>query len=114
MASTVESSKPAKDPRSSSNLDETQLEKSILRRGLATAAEIDACKSQRSQLTAKAKDPPKNLLEIMVDAKVLTRSQVTRLVQESGEANRKFQIPGYQMLQKLAKDRWGWCSRPSR
>ena len=33
----------------------------------------------------------------MVEAKVLTRSQMTRLVQEAGEANRKFQIPGYQM-----------------
>ena len=43
----------------------------------------------------------------MVEAKVLTRSQMTRLVQESGEANRKFQIPGYQMLQKLGKGSMG-------
>ena len=32
---------------------------------------------------------------------------MTRLVQESGEANRKFQIPGYQMLQKLGKGSMG-------
>ncbi len=107
MASPVESKTPAKDPRSSSNLDESQLEKSILRRGLATAAEIEACKSQRTQLAAKVKDLPKSLLEIMVEAKVLTRSQVTRLVQEAGEANRKFQIPGYQMIDKLGKGSMG-------
>ena len=107
MASPVQSNGPGKDPKSSSAVDESQLEKSILRRGLATAAEIEACKSQRKQLAAKENDLPKSLLEIMVEAKVLTRSQMTRLVQESGEANRKFQIPGYQMLQKLGKGSMG-------
>ena len=77
----------------SSELEETQLEKSILRRGLATAAEIEACKTHRKQLAAKAGEQSKSLLEIMVDAKVLTRSQMTRLVQESGEANRNFRSP---------------------
>jgi serine/threonine protein kinase len=113
MASPVQGNGPGKDPKSSSNvksssaIDESQLEKSILRRGLATAAEIEACKSQRKQLAAKEKDVPKSLLEIMVEAKVLTRSQMTRLSQESGEATRKFQIPGYQMLQKLGKGSMG-------
>src|ERR1700677_3316777 len=106
MASPVQGNGPGKDSKSSSTIksssgvDDSQLEKSMLRRGLATDAEIEACKSQRKQLVAKENDVPKSLLEIMVDAKVLTRSQMTRLVQESGEANRKFQIPGYQMLQK--------------
>ena len=107
MASPVQSNGPGKDPKSSSAVDESQLEKSILRRGLATAAEIEACKSQRKQLVAKENDVPKSLLEIMVEAKVLTRSQMTRLAQESGEATRKFQIPGYQMLQKLGKGSMG-------
>jgi eukaryotic-like serine/threonine-protein kinase len=107
MASPVQSNGPAKDPKSSSSVDESQLEKSIIRRGLATPAEVEACKSQRKQLAAKDNELPKSLLEIMVEAKVLTRSQVTRLVQESGEANRKFQIPGYQMLQKLGKGSMG-------
>jgi eukaryotic-like serine/threonine-protein kinase len=107
MASPVQSNGPDKDPKSSSAIDESQLEKSILRRGLATAAEIEACKSQRKKLGAQEKDPPKSLLEIMVEAKVLTRSQMTRLVQETGDANRKFQIPGYQMLQKLGKGSMG-------
>src|SRR5271154_10726 len=107
MASAVESNGPGKDPTSSSTVDETQLEKSIIRRGLATPAEIEACKSQRKQLVAKESDVSKSLLEIMVEAKVLTRSQMTRLVQASGDANRKFQIPGYQMLQKLGKGSMG-------
>ena len=94
-------------PRVHRRVDESQLEKSILRRGLATAAEIEACKSQRKQLASKESDASKSLLEIMVEAKVLTRSQVTRLVQESGEANRKFQIPGYQMIQRLGKGSMG-------
>jgi len=109
MATPVQSNKPGNDPKSSSAVDESQLEKSILRRGLATAAEIEACKAQRKQLAVKEKenDFAKSLLEIMVEAKVLTRSQVTRLVQEAGEANRKFQIPGYQMIQKLGKGSMG-------
>jgi len=107
MASPVESNTPEKDPRSSSNLDESQLEKSILRRGLATADEIEACKTQRKKLAAKDQEPAKSLLEIMVEAKVLTRSQMTRLVQETGEDKRKFTIPGYQMIQKLGKGSMG-------
>jgi len=108
MASSVDSSSPAKDPRSSSSVvEEAQLEQSIIRRGLATAAEVEACKSRQKQLAAKDKDSAKGLLEIMVEAKVLTRSQVTRLVQESGESNKKFAIPGYAMLQKLGKGSMG-------
>ncbi|HEX3451493.1 MAG TPA: serine/threonine-protein kinase [Isosphaeraceae bacterium] len=107
MDSRVESGGPGKDPQSSSTVDETQLEKSIIRRGLATPAEIEACKAQRQQLVAKENDSSQSLLEIMVEAKVLTRSQVTRLVQQVGDANRKFQIPGYQMIQKLGKGSMG-------
>ena len=92
---------------SSSNVEESQLEKSILRRGLATAAEIEACKTHRNQLAAKTGEQAKSLLEIMVDAKVLTRSQMTRLKQEAGEANKRFQIPGYQMIDKLGKGSMG-------
>jgi serine/threonine-protein kinase len=107
MASPVQSNGPGKDPKSSSSIDESQLEKSILRRGLATAAEIEACKSKRKQLGVPENELPKSLLEIMVEAKVLTRSQVTRLMQETGEVSRKFQIPGYVMLQKLGKGSMG-------
>jgi serine/threonine-protein kinase len=107
MATAAESNTSGKDLRGSSDLSESQLEKSILRRGLATAAEIEACKTQRKQLAAKQKEVPKGLLEIMVEAKVLTRSQMMRLVQEAGVVTRKFQIPGYQMLQTLGRGSMG-------
>jgi eukaryotic-like serine/threonine-protein kinase len=107
MASLVESNPPDKAPDSASVIEEAQLEKSMIRRGLATAAEIDACKKQRKELSGSNRDPTKSLLELLVENKVLTRSQVTRLVQEAGAANRKFQIPGYQMLQKLGKGSMG-------
>src|SRR5262245_16049036 len=107
MATPVESSMSDKDLRGFSGLDESHLEKSILRRGLATAAEIEACKSQRKKLAARDKDEPKSLLEIMIEAKVLTRSQVVRLLQEAGETSRKFQIPGYQVIQRLGKGSMG-------
>jgi eukaryotic-like serine/threonine-protein kinase len=107
MGSSDQSNTQAKDPMSASNVEEAQLEKSILRRGLATPAEIQACKTHRDQLAAKSSDEAKSLLEIMVDAKVLTRSQMTRLKQESGEANKRFTIPGYQMIDKLGKGSMG-------
>jgi serine/threonine-protein kinase len=107
MGSSDQSNTQAEDPRSASNTDEAQLEKSIIRRGLATPAEIQACKTHRDQLNAKNGEQSKSLLEIMVDAKVLTRSQMTRLKQESGEASKRFAIPGYQMIDKLGKGSMG-------
>jgi serine/threonine-protein kinase len=109
MATPVESSSTSKDPRGFSGVDESQLEKSLIRRGLATAAEIEACKSKRTQMAAKEKDgaASKSLLEIMVEAKVLTRSQMVRLTQESGEPSKKFSIPGYQVIGKIGKGSMG-------
>ena len=107
MGSSDQSNSQSQDPRSASGTEEAQLEKSILRRGLATPAEIEACKTHRNQLAAKNSEQAKSLLEIMVDAKVLTRSQMTRLKQEGGDANKRFQIPGYQMIDKLGKGSMG-------
>jgi eukaryotic-like serine/threonine-protein kinase len=107
MATPVESPTPGKDARTASGLDESALEKSILRRGLATAAEIDACKSHLKQMSNNGPERPKSLLEVMVEAKVLTRSQSMRLQQEQGDTNRKFQIPGYQIIQRLGKGSMG-------
>jgi len=105
MATTTESNPPAKDSKGLSSLNEFNLEKSILRRGLATAAEIDACKAHKAKLASK--DESKGLLEIMVEARVLTKSQSVRLLKEVGEANRKFEIPGYQVIEKLGKGSMG-------
>ncbi len=111
MATPVESTTSAsgngKDPRGFSGVDESQLEKSILRRGLATAAEIEACKSRRTQMVAKENEVSKSLLEIMVESRVLTRSQMVRLMQEAGETTKKFQISGYQVIQKIGKGSMG-------
>lgn len=100
------SAPPAKDSRGLSALNESVLEKSILRRGLATQQEIDHCKAHRAKLAGK--DDSRGLLEIMVDAKVLTRNQCVRLLKEVGsETNRRFEIPGYQILEKLGKGSMG-------
>ncbi len=107
MATPDAGASDAKDVRGLSGIDESHLEKSILRRGLATVAEIEACKTQCKQQAAKEKEVSKSLLEIMVEAKVLTKSQMMRLISEVGEVQRKFQIPGYQMLQKLGKGSMG-------
>jgi serine/threonine protein kinase len=107
MATPVDSNTSGKDPRGFSGLDESQLEKSMLRRGLATAAEIEACKTRRQQIVAKENEVSKSLLDIMVEAKVVTRSQMVRLLQEAGETTKKFQIPGYQVIQKIGKGSMG-------
>jgi serine/threonine-protein kinase len=106
MATSTESNPPAKDLSRLSSLDEMNLEKSILRRGLATAAEVEACKSYRAKLAAK--DETKGLLEIMVEAKVLTKNQSLRVLKETiGDTSRKLEIPGYQIIDKLGKGSMG-------
>lgn len=107
MATSVESNSSGKDTKGLSGLDEANLEKSILRRGLATAAEIEACKVHRNKLAVKEKESSRSLLDIMVEARVLTRSQMVRLLQEMGEGTKKFEIPGYQILERLGKGSMG-------
>jgi serine/threonine-protein kinase len=101
----AKSGSAAKDTRGLSGTTEADLTKSILRRGLATAQEIEACRAHRAKLAAG--DQSKGLLEIMVAANVLTRSQAVRLAKEIGEAQKKFEIPGYQILDKLGKGSMG-------
>lgn len=98
--------KDAKESKSLSSLNEFNLEKSILRRGLATQNEIDLCKAYKSKLASKGEDG-KGLLEIMVEAKVLTKSQSSRLLKEVGDCNKKFEIPGYQIIERLGKGSMG-------
>jgi serine/threonine protein kinase len=106
MATSADNQVPPKDSKSLSSLNEFNLEKSILRRGLATTVEIEACKSHRAKLAQKGEEA-RGLLEIMVDAKVLTRSQSMRLLKELGGDARKFEIPGYQIIDKLGKGSMG-------
>jgi serine/threonine protein kinase len=111
MATSTESNPPAKDARGLSGLSESSLEQSILRRGLATTQEIEACKAHRAKLacTPNGKDEPaKSLIDIMVEAKVITRNQSIRLIKEAGpEGIKKFEIPGYLILAKIGKGSMG-------
>lgn len=118
MATSTESNPPAKDAsnppatsgatdaRGLSGVSDLNLEKSVIRRGLATAQEVEACKAYRNKLAAK--DFSKSLIDIMVEAKVLTKSQSVRLLKEVGtEGVKKFEIPGYEILERLGKGSMG-------
>jgi serine/threonine-protein kinase len=90
-----------KDARGLSAVDEENLERSAIRRGLATASEMQACKG------LKGKNPGKGLLEIMLAAGVVTKTQANRLLREVGEVQTKLEIPGYQMIDRIGKGSMG-------
>lgn len=104
-------SSSSRDARGLSALDESNLERSIIRRGLATPAEVEACKAYRAKLAAQAQAdapaPTQSLLDVMVGAKVLTKGQMARLLQERGTGAKKLEIPGYTILEKLGKGSMG-------
>lgn len=89
-------------------LDESALEKSIIRRGLATSKELDFCKREQLRLAEEraGKSAP-NLLQVMIAAKALTESQARRLYQEVAVPQGKLEIPGYQILDRLGKGSMG-------
>jgi serine/threonine-protein kinase len=118
MATSIESNPPAKDastpagqeaPKAGqglSGVSELNLEKSVIRRGLATPQEVEACKAYRAKLAASASS--KSLIDIMVEAKVLTKNQSVRLLKEVGtDSTKKFQIPGYEIIERLGKGSMG-------
>jgi predicted Ser/Thr protein kinase len=96
----------ASDVRGLSGVNDLNLEKSVIRRGLATSQEVEACKALRAKLAAK--DSSRSLVEIMVQANVLTKSQSIRLLKDVGsETGKKFQIPGYEIIERLGKGSMG-------
>lgn len=97
-----------KDLKGLSGLEESALEKSIIRRGLATAREIEYCKQHRERLR-KEKGEAFGLLQVMIAAKALTESQAKRLCQEivAAEPQKTLEIPGYQILDRLGKGSMG-------
>ena len=109
MATSTESTPPAKekvkDSKSLSSLNEFNLEKSIIKRGLATPEEIERCKAFKATLASR--EDSKGLLEIMVEANVLTKNQSMRILKDLGETAKKLEIPGYQILEKLGKGSMG-------
>jgi serine/threonine-protein kinase len=97
----------AKDSRAGSGLDESALEKSIIRRGLMTPQELAFCKEQRAKIAREKGESP-NLLHVMIAAKALTESQAKRLYQEvASETQKTLAIPGYQIIDKLGKGSMG-------
>ncbi len=95
----------AVDSRGLSSLNESSLERTILRRGLATAEEIESCRMRINKKIGE--DDAKALLQMMVDSKVLTNSQAIRLFREAGESQKKFEIPGYEIIDRLGKGSMG-------
>ena len=90
------------DIKSQSGVTEAELVKSVLSRGLATAAEIDQCRA-----TAK-KENQRGILQIMVDQQVLTLTQAKRIRQElMTPTSSTNEIPGYQLLEKLGQGSMG-------
>jgi serine/threonine-protein kinase len=90
-----------RDPRGLSAIEENNLERSAIRRGLLTQQELDACKALR------AKSPEKSLVEVMVGASVLTKNQALRLLKELGDGQQRLEIPGYEIIEKLGKGSMG-------
>ena len=103
--------KAKSDAKGLSTLQDLNLERTIIRRGLATVDEINHCKAQRAKIaSAKEKEqaPAPSLLKVMVAAKALTASQARRIVQEVGvEGERKFEVPGYVILERIGKGSMG-------
>jgi predicted Ser/Thr protein kinase len=90
------------------SLSESAVERTILRRGLATPQELEVCKAHRAKALASEKDSVKVLLETMIAARVLTQNQAVRLVKElGGDSQRKLEIPGYTNLEKLGRGSMG-------
>jgi serine/threonine-protein kinase len=106
-ASGSKSGSGSRDVRGISALDESALEKSIIRRGLATPQELEYCKQQRARIAKERGEPP-GLLQVMIAAKALTESQARRLFQEvATEPQRKLEIPGYENLELIGKGSMG-------
>jgi eukaryotic-like serine/threonine-protein kinase len=99
------------DTKSGSSLQDMNLERTIIRRGLATPEEVQHCKVQRTKIAAakdKEQAPAPSLLEVMVAAKALTASQARRVLQEvGGEGDGKFEVPGYVILDRIGKGSMG-------
>ena len=130
MASTVESNPPSKDASAPSDaspaksdikaksdakglstLNSADLARTVIRRGLATQAEVEHCKAAQAKL-AKEKEIPPSLLEVMVAAKALTASQARRIVQEASvDGDKKFEVPGYVILERIGKGSMGLVYR---
>ena len=108
MATSTESnSVPRRIPRGLSSLNEFNLEKSILRRGLATRRGDRGVQGPRAKLAAKKEDA-QGLARNHGRGQGADQEPVDAAAQGGrGETDKKFEIPGYQIIQKLGKGSMG-------
>jgi serine/threonine-protein kinase len=102
-------SAPQADAKGLSDLTEAELVRTVLERNLATQAEIDQCRAHQERLSRKDENKP--LLQIMVEARVLTPTQAKRLLQEAGEAGKFREPPGYQIISPIGQGSMGMVYR---
>lgn len=74
---------------------ETLIGKIVVDRGLAAAAEVDACRERQRQ------SPGSSLSDLLVDGNFMTRSQLDRLRLELEAERSQQRLPGYKVIRKL-------------
>lgn len=90
------------------NPQESAITRAILRRQLATPEEVEACRAQRAKLAPPENASPRKLLELLIQSRAITQAQALRLLRESApEAQRKMNIPGYEILSELGRGSMG-------
>ena len=116
MATPVESQYIRKDPRGFSGLDESQLEKSIIRRGLATPPRSRPARSSAHRWPAKEKEdpPPRACWRSWSRPRSYPQPDGPPAPGGGGETSKKIPIPGYQVIRRSARARWASSTRPSR
>jgi serine/threonine protein kinase len=86
----------SKAPGLNANLD-TEMGRVVVDTGLATKAEVEACREQQKQ----SSDPnQRSLGQILVENRVITANQAQR-VRKTIDEGSKSQIPGYELISKL-------------
>lgn len=91
-----------------SGVSEENLTRTVIRRGLATAEEIETCRAMHAKAKAAGQAENRGLLEFMVAAKAITATQARRIIEEVGkEVQKKHEIPGYQIIERLGKGSMG-------
>lgn len=88
-----------------SALAEVELVRAVLDHDFATQAEIDQCKALQERMARK--DEHKPLMQIMVDAHVLTPNQAKRLLADSGAGNKVKEPPGYKVISPIGQGSMG-------
>lgn len=93
------SSGPAASAPAPSTAFDSELGKIVLEMGLATKAEIQACREQQKQ----SSDPnARSLADLLVENSFITTNQIKR-IRQLVKDNKSSQIPGYALLGKLGK-----------